>query len=346
MQSYRINPSNSENQVLSEIPKSFTNISFTNASLGANWSNYGQFNAGGGLILDYAPARYRKLPTGLLEIGGLIRKSTAATATETIIQLPIPCHPDKTLIVSGKRTFDGSSVSGNNGEYHIHTDGRLLYIGGIASGFYSLEATIGITRRTALFIGDSNTVGNYPGSTVSAIQRFSFLVAQSLGMLEFNQAISATVLQNAGGLALNGFDRWQSAVLSQYADVLVIAYGTNDMRSSNSALNVSNYESQLDSMIKQAFNFGYLAGNIVICTPPFLTLYQDGGSWNTGSFAKHMQYVNACYTVARNTKVKLADNYLSTLNAGGISQLQSDGLHLNTAGHATCANTILNARFV
>jgi lysophospholipase L1-like esterase len=345
MQSYSINSSVSDSQILSELPKNFANILFTNASLGAGWSNYGQFDAGGGLVLDYAPARYRKLPNGLLEIGGLIKKSTSPVTTETIIQLPIPCHPDKTLVISGKRTFDGST-STNSGEYHIHTDGRLLFIGGAASGFYSLEAIIGITRRTALFIGDSNTVGSYPGSSVSATQRFSYLVSQELGMLEFNQAISATVLQNAGGLSLNGFDRWQSAVLSQYANLLVIAYGTNDMRSSNSALTVGNYENQLDSMVKQAFNYGYLAGNIIICTPPFLTLYQDGGSWNTGSFAKHMQYVNSCYTVAKNNKVKLADNYLSTLNAGGVTQLQSDGLHLNTAGHATCAATILNARFI
>jgi lysophospholipase L1-like esterase len=118
------------------------------------------------------------------------------------------------------------------------------------------------------------------------------------------------------------------------------------MRSSNSALNVTTYQNQLDSMIKQAFNYSYLAGNIIISTPPFLTLYQDGGSWNTGSFEKHMQYINACYVVAKNNRVKLADNYLSTLNAGGVTQLQSDGLHLNAAGHATCANTILNARFI
>ena len=107
---------------------------------------------------------------------------------------------------------------------------------------------------TLNFFGDSNTAGY----GVSATQRFSYLVCQSLGKTESNLGVSGDTTQDMAKRIYNGHTSGRSAV---------IAIGLNDlMKTPNNIV--------LDENIRA------MEASIVWCALPFLKGVVTGTGWN------------------------------------------------------------------
>ncbi|MBW4631329.1 MAG: hypothetical protein KME30_05330 [Iphinoe sp. HA4291-MV1] len=230
-------------------------------------------------------------------------------------------------------------------------------------------------KKSAVFFGDSITAGN----GVSVTERWSYLVAQSVGMREINEGISATVLQNTSPvLADNGRDRiarlvpealraspeWISGSqsetgwahtgdrvynLTKYSPrKIYILYGFNDLRYNGAKFSVANFENDLREILAILINQASVSPkDITIGSPPYMdpTYYSnsDFAPFNAGSIVKHQAYIQATHKIAQEYKCKWANVYQAMIDNGSNRLLQSDHIHPNIPGHSVIADSMLNA---
>ena len=185
-----------------------------------------------------------------------------------------------------------------------------------------------ITSDFLCTFGDSNTTGS--GGSVS----YAAGVASSLGVGILNLGISGSFLTNVGAHANNGYDRWQSQIVSRpYTDYISIQYGTNDILGSVSA---SIYGTQLGEIVGGLITAGYDPSKICISSVP----YQRDGANATALD----NYRSQILTIVSTYGVKYFDLLQYMRDNGGNSLLNAaDPVHLTTAAQTAWGNGVYTA---
>ena len=191
------------------------------------------------------------------------------------------------------------------------------------------EATGSPAKTKVVCFGDSITKRGY-----------SEVLSKTLGV----EAINAGVAGNSTAQALR---RLSSDVLAHSPDIVVILFGTNDLRADAERVYVpvDKYKSNLESMIAKCRKGG---SRIILCTLPpiqhdaFFTRHKREQFDALGGLGKMIEsYRQAARQVAAQQKTKLVD--LNDLLAKEPKWLSKDGVHPTTNGTAIIAKHIAKA---
>jgi lysophospholipase L1-like esterase len=297
----------------------------------------------------FATPSYRKHPGGLVELKGILAKSSGqASFLQAIALLPPSCRPSESLMFVAMASALGNEAPAT---IFVLSSGNVAFRTGTMEFLSLPTATFAVDKATAVFLGDSNTYAIFLGSTVTAIQRFSYLLSQSLGITEDNQGICASLFQNTNAATqpfpttqlVNGFDSYGIRVISEYPDYLFFMYGLNDLRWNGNSL--TNFTNQLDSFTADLIRKRICPTRIYLGNIPYIRpdAYSPGAPWTGANNALHLQYNAVIQEVARKYQCRFADIYTQMLNNGGDTLLQSDGIHMNASGHVQIQTAFLNA---
>lgn len=317
----------------------------------------------------YGTPSYRKHPGGLVELKGLLNRTSGTAAfLETITMLPPSCCPTEGLFIATISNFQNAGSGDSPGSFVIQPSGAFCYRGGDQSFMAVPTVLYGVDKPTGVFFGDSNTYAAFTGSVVTFNQRWSYLVSQNMGIIEDGQGLCGTLLQNTsqstqpyptystitiqtlnppltpGTTVTDGFDTYGLRIVSEYPDYVFIMYGLNDMRWNGSSL--SNFQTQLDTIVADLIKKRMNPNRIYLGNVPYINPsgYAAAAPNNGGSNALHLQYNTAVQTVARKYRCKYADVYNQMLNNGGNSLVSaSDYIHANVAGHVQIQTAFQNA---
>lgn len=208
------------------------------------------------------------------------------------------------------------------------------------------------TVASVVAFGDSITFGQ--NATTDA-NRWTNIVAASLGATLLNQGIAGTVLQNsndAGGGAKvnNGRDRYVSALTGANKKAMaIIAYGFNDARyiGAPGTFNRAAFEADYREVIDGLIAGGYGRGDIVLVSPHYIT---DTGllTGSTGFLGQTREEFEAHVAVVRKLAteygVYYADSYSAMRDGGGASLIDTDFIHPKNNGHVVIAAAVMAAR--
>lgn len=317
--------------------KSNNLIQWKNLNFVSGWSNHSN---------GFVSGQYRKLPNGLVEIKGLVKKETNTTIGENIAtNLPISCRPeDNRVTVQWAYLNDVDNIAAG---VFYKSDGTIVYAGNTTPkvNYVTIDYKFITNKKTALFFGDSITQGVGASSNNN---RYSTLITNNLGYLEDNQGISGTVLQNTiPTQSNNGTDRYISAIINNFPDKVFILYGVNDLRYNNQNYTITNYVNNYSQILTGLINAGISPSNITIGSPSYINpiAYNMYSPYDNGNVSKHQAYVNATKDLAKNFKTKWGDVYNQMLTNGGNTLLTNDYVHPNDLGHNIIANAMINANF-
>ena len=208
------------------------------------------------------------------------------------------------------------------------------------------------TAASIVVFGDSITAGQNASTNPN---RWSDIVASSLGATLLNQGIAGTVLQNSndsGGSARtnNGRDRYNSALLGgNKKEMCIIAYGFNDARyiGAPATFNRANYENDYREILTGLIAGGYGADDIVIVSPYYIT--DTGLATGSTGFAGQTRsvfetFVDTAKNLAAEFGTYYCDTYVAMRDNGGATLIDTDNIHPKNNGHAIIAATILAAK--
>jgi hypothetical protein len=105
-------------QGIQGIPGTVTVGAWQNLSLFANWSNY---------LAGYSTPQYRLYSNGLVEVKGLVKKSSALISYDTIANLPSAYAPSETMLIA-------TYASGGTSRLQIETSGAIKVVSGNTGG--------------------------------------------------------------------------------------------------------------------------------------------------------------------------------------------------------------------
>ncbi len=169
------------------------------------------------------------------------------------------------------------------------------------------------TAMTVMGFGDSNTFGT--GST-------SYLVGLGtlMGLSYTQLGISGTRLTNVGSQPNNGYDRFNSQLITRpFTDYIVIQYGTNDILVPVSS---ATYETQLNEIVSTLISEGHPASKICLVSVPYQSANANATALN--------DYRTAIETVRTTHGTKYWD-LLQWMRDNGGDALLSDAVHYNQA---------------
>lgn len=212
---------------------------------------------------------------------------------------------------------------------HFDASSQLLLGKRYADAMLAVQSAVLDSRPKVVCFGDSITNRGYPA-----------ILGESLGV----EAINAGVGGNTTTKALR---RMKQDVLDHKPDVVVIFFGTNDLRVDNETVHVpvAEYRDNLSTMIAACRQQG---ASVVLCTlppievEPFFTRHDRGVFDQAGGLPKLIAaYQQAASRVATDNKIPLVD--LQTLLTSQPEWLSDDGVHPSDAGNAIIAKHIGDA---
>lgn len=188
-----------------------------------------------------------------------------------------------------------------------------------------------VWQPTLVACGDSNTVGN--GSGVTSSNRFSKLLATSLGLTEDNQGSNGTTMAANDALGTSS-GRWVSIykinrTYARAGTLYTVMLGTNDAQCGVSA---ADFATDYETWLNYQFSAGIDPSQVILLTPPAATNALTDQAVLSANVAT-VKRLAAKYGTG------LVDGYAVTL--GQASYFQSDLLHLNVAGHAALSAAVL-----
>jgi lysophospholipase L1-like esterase len=185
------------------------------------------------------------------------------------------------------------------------------------------------SQASLLAVGDSNTEGGIGPVTTS--NRWSKLLADSLGLVEDNQSlIGSSMSDDEGGAASHRWVSEHECVLDRAMlrnpGVMVVMLGTNDAQFSVSS---ENFNADYRSWLSKQLAAGVRPEQIILCTPIAAT--------NAGTNqARLLEFVAIVKQIAADVKCGLFDAF--TLTQGVPAYWQGDNLHLSVAGQLALKN--------
>jgi len=294
----------------------------------------------------YRPLSYTK-QNGWVTIDGCFQKTSNLVANEAMFTLPISCAGTTTSLYE----ISVGDASSTHSVHQIQGGNPFLFKFGTLSDRVAMTVNIRyyVSTKTALFFGDSNTNGY--GLTTPSTEAYTVKLAALLGYRNDAQGVNGSLLQNtatsgASFSIVNGRNRYTTDLLAHVPDAVFIMYGTNDLRYTDVTITSANYQTQLGEIIQGAIDAGIPRRNIVVGSPPYMTSGNYGlcgCEYSGGTLVIHQAYIAAAAAAAALKGVKYVDTYAVLLAAGGSSQMQADGLHMNATGHTTVSNAFYAA---
>ena len=252
--------------------------------------------------------------------------------------------PDNTVYISRSGTPEGISWSdevrglvwdlsslgaGEQKEidFQVQVSGDLYYTGGTISTNFKIEndgketevaqASINVKRFTYMTIV---AMGDSLISKSDWVQRFDQLLESAFPLADYNTIPSGV----SGEMAFQGHARFDSTVAIYNPQIIIIAYGTNDVGSSYSYFSAS-----LEGMVMKAKNLGATV---------FLNMV---GPINTEGKENWEVFDRAIMEVSAKQGVPVI-NIVSALSRNPGKYLYSDGMHYTPDGAAVVAQTVFN----
>jgi lysophospholipase L1-like esterase len=286
----------------------------------------------------------RVLTTILTGIG--FSTSMALLATDTVLQAIGKLQAQITAMIKipagGTAGQVLSKVDATNGNTQWSTNTLQAVTNNGNGTTKNISAgTIGSPISTLYFIGDSNTTG-YGLSDINT--RWATVLCNQLRCQEVNNAVSGMTLQNASPAGSGGSILTQLTLVPNYDNAnsyLIINLGTNDIDLSGMPSNtysLSAFTAGLTTLLSNATSKGWPLSRVTFVTPPFIGTYQPAGT--TSNTATSVAYNATLIAFANANGCPYFDLFTITTNNGGISLLQSDGLHQNLAGHQLKATAV------
>ena len=204
------------------------------------------------------------------------------------------------------------------------------------------------TASSIVTFGDSLTFGS------GATKNYSQYINLATNIPVTNKGIGGTPIQNSNldsgsPKSGNGRDRYIADLTgANKKDFCIIMYGTNDFGWSEAEWTLENFVNDYQEVITGLLANGYTNNDICLCSPPWIpdNGYDFNGDFNGANRAEHEAHVSAVRQLSIDNNLYYADTYAATRDNGGLSLMSADNLHLNKAGHAVLATTILNCKKV
>lgn len=179
-----------------------------------------------------------------------------------------------------------------------------------------------------VFFGDSITVGQ--GS--SGGNYYAALVASAVGLIESNQGLSASALQDSADPVVSGYAR--HGLINDFPnnELVVIMYGTNDCLDVDVwSHNITDYQNEMNEILDNIIP-NKQAENIFVCTiPPCSNLNANGTALRDAinSFIMGLGASKGVTVVDVAANCDIAD--------------YPDGTHPNNDGHADISTPIISS---
>lgn len=239
------------------------------------------------------------------------------------------------------------------------TNGKLQTVGagGSISEIASYPRDLSGAALTALQVPAWDTLVGAGDSIMYgylAAPGFGDAVSNWLKAYFQNSGIGGIVLQNTvqntvepygQPLANNMRDNISTQILAYNPKYVLLGGGLNDLRFSDTAFTVANYQNDLGEIIDACIAAGIPASHIIVCSPSYVNPvnYADSPPYNAGSTEKHVLYVAAAAAVATAKSTLYADLYNAMLGQPDPNALLIDGIHVNDAGKAVLSNACITA---
>lgn len=268
---------------------------------------------------------------------------------------------DTKAVASLVTPFSQLNIFSYNGGFYYAGSISGVYIGTaltaseltiLSNAFDVLNIGLGrnVSSNRNLFFGDSITFGTInelaPLQGNFTTQRWSTIVNNALGGIEFNSGISGTTVQNTTpNLPGNGRNRYGGDILGPAPSNIFMIYGLNDGRYNGASFTVGDYETQLGEIVQGMIDFGIPPQSIRIGSPYYNdpAFYASYSPYNALTLAKQQAYRDSTANVAVAKGTKYTDIYQYMLDNGSTTLLGPDGVHMNVAGHAIVAQQMLLA---
>lgn len=131
-------------------------------------------------------------------------------------------------------------------------------------------------------------------------------------------------------------ERLDEAVLAHHPDLLVIAYGMNDMRA---GMSVDAFRVELLSLLRRVRQVGNPL--VVLVNPYYMTAYHHFPPYNRGSLNVHTQYNHMLKELAQEECCVYADAYNAV--KGCDHAVHPDTVHMNKLGCLLVAHAVFAA---
>lgn len=183
-----------------------------------------------------------------------------------------------------------------------------------------------------LVLGDSNAAG-FGADNPS--ERWSTLIARSLGTREINWGVAGATLERGGivepGIELIARVPYKSKALKAF---VVLSYGFNDMRYNSPEFSAKNYLFTLIKAVNILSSRGYTPDQIVISSQPWFSgnPAQNVAPFNAYTPEKAAEYRHVAQLAAILMNTRYTDQFGPTVN-----QQSADGLHPSSKGHQAIA---------
>ena len=204
---------------------------------------------------------------------------------------------------------------------------NLLFVA-VVCALAVLQVRAEAPRARVVCFGDSITKAGYPA-----------VLAKELG-----EGVEVTNAGVNGNTTAQGLRRMEKDVLAHKPDVVVIFFGTNDMRLAEPKVHVpvERYRENLQKMIDAVGKGG---GKVVMCTPPpieegaYFTRHARAPFDAAGGLEKVLgEYCDAVRGVAERNKIPVVD--LHRLMAKEEGWRSADGVHPTEKGTALIAKFV------
>lgn len=192
--------------------------------------------------------------------------------------------------------------------------------------------------RTFIWNGTSITTGQ--GLSSPTTERFSYLTSTHFGATEDNNGVAgSTIIACTGCSSLpTNLSRIPTYTAG---DIMVMEYGTNDIRFSPTQFNPAAIITWYDFVLADAVTKGWAMKDILIITPAYF--YGNAQGWTPASYAAYQSRQDsfmATIKIAAQTAGTMYLDVWSETEPYGMTFLNADSLHVNATGHAFIANML------
>jgi lysophospholipase L1-like esterase len=236
--------------------------------------------------------------------------------------------------VGGADVFSSCSVGFHLISSYLTTS-QISSITTLVNQLWTALGRKSVTKDVVCF-GDSITLG--VGSTGS-VSRYSYLLAQELGLKENPAGVHGSRLRVDTGTILGGYGR--RSILTKYnilsGGKVYIQYGVNDCNNdTGNGTNLDDFRDKLRTIAEELLAHGMSPSNVVI----------GSISWiNTATTTRQQNYRDKALEAAQLAGCYYADVW-QYMNDNGGATLMSDTVHPNNNGHLAIKTALLTAAAV
>jgi lysophospholipase L1-like esterase len=290
--------------------------------------------------------------TGALS-GGNITDDGGAAVTERGICWATTPGPDvsdsKTLEGSGSGSFASSILNLEPGTTYYVCAYATNTIGTAYGNEVSFTTgSIIVKGDSVSFYGDSITEGF--GASDPSLCWVS-LFGKSKLFTTINYGVSGASLQNSMPTNPAGAPNFRDAVgtlnanSSSHREKLCLAYGTNDVGFNFDGWTVAVFQQQYREVLQILSSKGWTGRDIILISPYYSTQtgrnsYIEDGVTTASTEQRLIDHVQAVRELGIEFNCQFIDVFTFMKDNGGVSLLNTDGLHPNDAGYAAIASYI------